>query len=645
MFLNGPNFAFRLVTFFLLTSYGSLYASKIHEEVKKGNTDAVQRLLMEEPSCIYDLDESQRTPLTLAQSLGHISVIEVLSRVFRTAHAQVQSSFATAQPAPDTNGRRYHSRLFVGEADFSYAVAFLSKHADADIGSHIVATEFELQGRLEQIYPRFSENIMALQQAGVKLSFGIDARSLSSQFPNRNFDRIHFNFPHDRSSARTDSMSRLVHEFFEQCSKLQKDGDKVHFTLPEGVNEDGKKYFYHKWYDLYAASRKHGYSLECKRKFTDAFGEARYPGYRHCQTSTDAVVQAAQNGREYVFAKSALPTQVRVASGSIYGRPVTWMRGVSTDSESSCGYSMGRVSSESVAGSQELGVNIANRERILAISQATTEGAPHRVTPIWTPSDGDCAFHSLGDDRATFLRRVMDVMSNIDDPLHLRFTELFASLGEANQFPTFQAWHAAMQPRQGAPLWVGDFELNLWGLLNNREVRVFTLGNNEFIHRGTGYAFGRQGAPQIWIAHVNADGVENDAPQGQPNHYIALQQDSTISQATVVSSLPASTSSPAEVLVRQVEEIVAYEREDHVSGQFSALTPRQNVRLAGLISKIPACRCPFEEICNFVWDLSDKLGSLRQSRHVPIPEPVLVSQIVSFIVWYLGRYSIALQSL
>ncbi len=183
--------------------------------------------------------------------------------------------------------------------------------------------------------------------------------------------------------------------------------------------------------------------------------------------------------------------------------------------------------------SKDSHLSAANRESILSITQATIRGIRSTVvTSTWTDSDGDCAFHAL--DRAyqpgtvtrqTFLAQVAVVMADEANPLHTQFIGLFADLAAAGQFANYEAWLTAMQPQPGvAPLWTGDFELNLWGLLNGQEILVFTLGDNAFIHHGAGNTFGLQGAPPIWIAHVNADGPVVAAIAHRANHYIALQQ-------------------------------------------------------------------------------------------------------------------------
>ena len=174
------------------------------------------------------------------------------------------------------------------------------------------------------------------------------------------------------------------------------------------------------------------------------------------------------------------------------------------------------------------------------------------MTPKWTKSDGDCSFYALlacrpgtVATRQTFLDQVAGVIADETNLLHNQFNQLFADLARANQFDDYEAWRSAMQRQPSiTPLWLGEFELNLWGLLNDKEIRVFKLGNNSF-ENTYGNIFGRPGAPSMWIAHVSADEPVLTSTVHHANHYIALQQPQDTAdphQAAAVEAAPAKVS-------------------------------------------------------------------------------------------------------
>lgn len=222
---------------------------------------------------------------------------ESKSSVFLSTDAAVAS--LTEAMSEWKGVENYHKRLIIGEADFSYTNALLEKHSD--LSPHIIATELETENSLLEIYPdTFAKNIENLRQKGVKVDFGVDARNIGTQYRGKIFDRIQFNFPNDRSNYSTSrSMAQLMKEFFEEASKLQNDGNRVHVVIPTYRDP-----FYQVWYGIYDASREASYKLVKKRKFTN-MDYKRYPKYNHCQTGGHEEVEAAKQGREFVFEKNA----------------------------------------------------------------------------------------------------------------------------------------------------------------------------------------------------------------------------------------------------------------------------------------------------------------------------------------------------
>ncbi|MBH1989185.1 MAG: tetratricopeptide repeat protein [Myxococcaceae bacterium] len=181
---------------------------------------------------------------------------------------------------------------------------------------------------------------------------------------------------------------------------------------------------------------------------------------------------------------------------------------------------------DDAANFEETQLRFANRETILAINRANIHDANHTVLPRWTEDDGDCAFHALRTTRADFLREIHAIVQNPWHNLHRDVVALFNGLISAGEY-TYETWRLAMLGVRAAPLWAGEFELNLWGLLHHRRVRVFELGNNGFFNNGA-FVFGPENAEEIWVAYVNAGGPLTGTAIQQANHYIELQRPSEV---------------------------------------------------------------------------------------------------------------------
>ena len=201
--------------------------------------------------------------------------------------------------------RKAKTRLLVGEGDCHYSVALTEKHPE--VSKSLIATEYESEEALSQ-RKNFLNNKKTLKDSGVKLLFGVDGRTIGKNQRLRNISehipRIHFNFPHDRSSW-SDSRRTLYHimiKFFNSSSELQEKGDQIHVVIPKRDTRAKDNFFQGYFYGLADASLKAGYRYIGKREFNTQ----RYPGYQHNQTGNSQVVSVAHNAREHVFRKVAV---------------------------------------------------------------------------------------------------------------------------------------------------------------------------------------------------------------------------------------------------------------------------------------------------------------------------------------------------
>jgi 25S rRNA (uracil2634-N3)-methyltransferase len=82
--------------------------------------------------------------------------------------------------------------LLVGEGDLSFARSLLEFHKC----TNLLATVLESETELKEKYPHVTENIDAIEKAGGRVKYGIDARKLGKVLKGCSWERVVFNFPH-----------------------------------------------------------------------------------------------------------------------------------------------------------------------------------------------------------------------------------------------------------------------------------------------------------------------------------------------------------------------------------------------------------------------------------------------------------------
>lgn len=243
---------------------------------------------------------------------------------------------------PEEKTPKCKSRLFLGEADFSYTVALLEKHKDDKPGlkNAITTTELSSKEELLKLYPdTFPKNLGYLERSNVNIQFGIDATNIHNIYNGQIFRRIHFNFPHDGKNFKDENLKpiedlalpKIITAFFKSAWKLQEEGDRIHVTLPK-ENERFREAFQYRIED---ARKEAGYRLIKKHKFN----EDRYLGYNHRMTTANIGASIADgNGREYIFEKAPLPEEVKNEISPkkyVYKKNRNLLPSINTDDESS----------------------------------------------------------------------------------------------------------------------------------------------------------------------------------------------------------------------------------------------------------------------------------------------------------------------
>lgn len=240
----------------------------------------------------------------------------------------------------DKENIEYYERLFLGEADFSYARAVVNKKKakHPNLVKSIIATAYESKERLERLYPdTFQSNKQYLEEKKVTLMYEVDATDLheDKRLKNRAVERIHFNFPHDKSKFQDRTLPELIKKFFESAGKIQKERDRVYVALPK-PKDISKRQFYEGFvYGIYDAAREANYNLIAKRKF----GSERYPGYEHKITGINSGASVAEEAREYIFEKLAEDVDENAFNEPVkkfvYGEECNALPEIETGSESS----------------------------------------------------------------------------------------------------------------------------------------------------------------------------------------------------------------------------------------------------------------------------------------------------------------------
>jgi hypothetical protein len=205
---------------------------------------------------------------------------------------------------------RFRDRLILGEANFSYTKSVIKKHENdfPELPKFITATEIRDQKTLTDKYEDFEENVKYIQSKNGKVLLGVDATNLQQlqqrEFPDKHFERIHFNAPYLSNAPQTRS---LVRNFFASAKEIQKEGDRIYISLVDKkASRQKDTYFWHgETYGIIEASAQAGYKLLKKRKFD----ESRYAGYKHRETDKDDSSINAKFLKEFVFEKTNLSSE------------------------------------------------------------------------------------------------------------------------------------------------------------------------------------------------------------------------------------------------------------------------------------------------------------------------------------------------
>jgi hypothetical protein len=227
----------------------------------------------------------------------------------------------------------YKERLIVGEGNFTYTRALLTKHAKTHpkLGNFITTTEYKSEEKL-RANPKIEDALTFLTESGAQIIGNVDARLIGDEFSDRRFHRIHFNMPHDGKDCKGQTLPVMIKKFFASAKKLQENGDRIHMALSV-ENESWRQAYY---YGIYEASARAGYKLIKRRRF----GQSRYSGYEHTMTTSTQSAPAAEAAREFIFERTdysyeSLINQAPPRKIIVYGACYNYLPALDTDVDSS----------------------------------------------------------------------------------------------------------------------------------------------------------------------------------------------------------------------------------------------------------------------------------------------------------------------
>lgn len=134
--------------------------------------------------------------------------------------------------------------LLCGDGDFSFSLAIariLSSNANTDESSqsNLVATSYESNETLAEVYPNYVETIQELTDRAAKIHYNVDATQLKETLPeklrNVEFDRIVWNFPctavargQDGQNEAMEENKDLVRRFVVSARQCLAQGGEIH---------------------------------------------------------------------------------------------------------------------------------------------------------------------------------------------------------------------------------------------------------------------------------------------------------------------------------------------------------------------------------------------------------------------------------
>jgi hypothetical protein len=120
----------------------------------------------------------------------------------------------------------------VGDGDLSFSASIST--ALSTKGTKMISTVLESEAEHRSIYKKSSQNIDTIRKSGHQVQFQVDARCLPKYFDSKTtlFDRIQWNFPHEKGRTNARKNRELLKHFFLSSKEvLNPSGGQVHLGL------------------------------------------------------------------------------------------------------------------------------------------------------------------------------------------------------------------------------------------------------------------------------------------------------------------------------------------------------------------------------------------------------------------------------
>ncbi|MDZ8239998.1 MAG: DUF2431 domain-containing protein [Nostoc sp. ChiQUE01a] len=190
---------------------------------------------------------------------------------------------------PTASGKKI---LLLGEGDFSFSLSLAKQVEPPQQPGNIVATSYESQARVGELYSSGQQNISDLKNQGVEVKHEVDATDIKLTLGEQKFTSIVFNFPFvpgPRKTAVKDNVNMLKN-FFASAANSVEIGGKVFVTTKD---------YWHSRFHTVELAESAGLSLDTEMKFNSQ----EFLGYGHKMSHQDQSANETSLATTYVFIK------------------------------------------------------------------------------------------------------------------------------------------------------------------------------------------------------------------------------------------------------------------------------------------------------------------------------------------------------
>ncbi|MFI5743829.1 class I SAM-dependent methyltransferase, partial [Streptomyces anulatus] len=187
--------------------------------------------------------------------------------------------------------------LILGEGNFTFTESAVN--LNLNVPGNIRATEYKEREAVTE-NSEIAARVERLEQAGVTVEFGVDARTLEEKYKSITFSTIIWMFPHpggDRPTAATRGRE-MLNTFFQNAKHRLAPGGKIVITLR------ASNWYIQRWRPAQSARLAGLTQVDGDGEATSEpmnFNRSSYPGYTHETTESGAAKPDAEQGWTFIF--------------------------------------------------------------------------------------------------------------------------------------------------------------------------------------------------------------------------------------------------------------------------------------------------------------------------------------------------------